>query len=151
ASLDGVDGKIKEFLGDQIFEEYKAYDRSQPDRTAITNFKDQMGSTPQALTADQENKLLEMVIKERESFDFTIDPVRVKLTDDLSALFTEDRYQAMEQDWVRLHQRYVERAQSLISPEQLEAFQAFLTNQRRIMMASMQMNAKMLGAKPSGK
>jgi hypothetical protein len=53
---------------------------------------------------------------------------------------------ALEQE--QFDQQLLQRAQAFMRPEQLAAYEKFLTNQRTMQLASMKMAAKMFGTPP---
>ena len=56
-----------------------------------------------------------------------------------------------QQELEQLNQRYLGRAQGILSAEQLGAFQTSLASQQARLTANMQIMAKMIVAKPAGK
>jgi hypothetical protein len=152
AESDTADAQIKEFLGDDSFTQFQAYEKTVGERMAVSGLKDQLGTGPAALTDAQEQQLLEAMTQEHASFKFTTDfSDQSKLTGDFASLFTEENMNTYFQELERLDQQYQTRAQTTLSPDQLSAFGKYLNNQQALQKAGMQMALKMIApAKPDG-
>ena len=152
AAGDAADAQIKELLGDDNYAQFQSYEKTLGERMAVSGFKDQLGSGPTALTGDQEAQLLQAMTQERQNFKFTTDfSDKSNFSGDFASLFTEDKMNVFLQELEQLNQQYLTRAQGILAPEQLAAFQKYLSNQEALQKAGMQMAAKMFApAKPSG-
>ena len=152
AEQSAIEEQIKQLLGDENYARYKEYGKNASERVTVTEFEDQLAGGPKAVNADQEQQLISAMIEERQNFKFTTDYTdHSKLTGDLAAYFTEDRVKQYQQELEQLNQRYLERAQGILSPEQLGAFQTSLAAQEARATANMQIMAKFIAAKPAGK
>jgi hypothetical protein len=151
ADKDAIDDQIKAFLGDDNYPQYKDYEKTQPERTALGMFRDQQASGPGALTGDQENLLVKAMYEERQNFKFTTDFYDQSKLDysNLDSIFTEERLTQFEQEKQQLDQHYVDRARSILRDDQMEPFQKFLTAQDQMQMAGMKVAAQMFGKKGS--
>ena len=152
AASDAADAQIKEFLGDENFAQFQAYEKSMGERMAISGFKDQLGNGPTALTGNQEQQLLQAMTLERQNFKFTTDfSDKTKFTGDFASMFTEDKMNGYFDELGQLNQQYRARAQSILTSDQLTAFDKYLSNQQVLQKAGMQMAAKMFASpKPGG-
>jgi hypothetical protein len=66
-------------------------------------------------------------------------------------MFTEDNMNTFLQELGQLNQQYVSRAQGILSPDQLPAFQKYLDGQQAMQKVGLQMAVKMFApAKPAG-
>jgi hypothetical protein len=140
---DAADAEIKAFLGDEKFAQLKAYEKTTPDRMAISGFKDQLTGGA-ALTPEQEEQLISVMTQERQSFKFTTDlSDKTKLTGDISATFNEENVTRYVQEMDQLNQHFLSHAQNILSPDQLESFQKYLNNQQALQKVGMQMGVKM--------
>lgn len=144
---DAVDQEIKQFLGDANYQQFQAYEKTIPDRMALNMYKDAQGSGPGALSADQEQQLLQIMSDERGKFKFTTDlsDQSKMMGGDLAAMFTEDKVNQFQAETEQLNKQYLARAQSVLSPDQLTAFDKFLAGQRDMQAMGMKMAAKMFG------
>jgi hypothetical protein len=150
AASDAADAEIKSFLGDDKFAQLKAYEKTTPDRMAISGFKDQLNGSA-ALSPEQEQQLIDAMTQERQNFKFTTDLTdKSKLRGNPSAMFTEENVNRFVQEMDQLNQRFVGQAQNILSPDQLEAFQKYLNNQQALQKMGMQMGAKMFAPAKQG-
>jgi hypothetical protein len=101
---------------------------------------------------DQEQQLIQATTQERQNFKITTDfSDKSKFTGDFASTFTEDKMNGYFQELGQLNQQYLTRAQGILSPDQLTAFEEYLNNQQALQKAGMQMAAKMFApAKPGG-
>ena len=150
SASDAADAEIKTFLGDDKFAQLKTYEKSAADRMAISGFKDQLNGSA-ALTPEQEQQLIDATTQERQNFKFTTDfGDKSKLTGDLSATFNEENVNRFIEEMGQLNQHFVEKAQNILTPDQLEAYQKFLNNQQALQKMGMQMGAKMFAPAKQG-
>jgi hypothetical protein len=151
ADKDAVNDQIKAFLGEDNYPQFKDYEKTQPERTALGMFKDQQASGPGALTGDQENLLVKALYDERQNFKFTTDFYDQSKFDlsNLDSIFTEEHINQFDQERQQLDQRYLERARSILRDDQIEPFQKFLSAQDQMQMAGMKMAVQMFGKKGS--
>jgi hypothetical protein len=151
ADKDAINDQIKAFLGDDNYSQFKDYEKTQPERTALGMFRDQQASGPGALTGDQENLLVNAMYEERQNFKFTTDFYDQSKFDynNLDAIFTEDRINQFEQERQQLDKRYMDRARSILRDDQMEPFEKFLAAQDQMQMAGMKVAVQMFGKKGS--
>src|SRR6185295_8549906 len=138
-----IDDQIKQFLGDQYYSQFKDYEKTQPQRTLVGGFKDQLGSGANAMSPDQEQQLLSAMNTERQAFQFTTDySDQSKFTGDFSSYFTDEKLGQFEKESAQLAERYKTRAQGILSADQFTAYQHFLTTQQQMQQTAMKMAAK---------
>lgn len=148
AEKEGVDTEIKQFLGEDNFSKFQTYEKTIPERMSMSMYKDQQGTGPGALSTEQEAQLIQVMTEERQSFKFTTDYAdQSKLPDDFSTYFTEEKLNTFQQEMEQLQQKYVNRAQSILTPDQIGPYTNFLKGQLQMQKAGMQMAAKMFGGK----
>jgi len=148
---EAIDGQIKQFLGEDNYPQFQTYEKTMPERMAISSFKDQQATGPGALNADQESQLVQAMTEARQNFKFTTDFYdHSKYDADPSSVFTEAKLSQFQQEREQLDQLYLARANSILSPEQLGPFEKFLASQRELQNAGMKMGMKMFGAKAQG-
>ncbi|MEY2465549.1 MAG: hypothetical protein QOD03_70 [Verrucomicrobiota bacterium] len=86
--------------------------------------------------------------EERLSFKFTTDyNDHSKYPDDMTSYFSEERLKTFAEEQEKLDERYLARARSFLSPQQLTAYENFLKNQRELQAMGMKMASTMLAPK----
>ncbi len=152
AEKTGIDEQIKQALGDDGYAQFQTYEKSQTERTTVGGFEDKLAGTGlPALNPDQEQQLIQAMGEERQNFKFTTDYTdQAKLTGDISSYFTADKLNQFQQQQEQLNQKYVARAQGILSPSQLGAYQEFLTKQQQLQNTMMQMSSKLFVPKAAG-
>jgi hypothetical protein len=145
---EGIDAEIKQFLGEDYYPQFQAYEKTMPERMTLSTFKDQQASGPGALNPDQEAQLIQAMTEERQNFKFGTDFYdQSKFNGDFASLFTEERLSQFQQEREQLDQQYLSRATNILSPDQLAPFQKFLASQREMQMVGMKMGMKMFAPK----
>jgi FtsZ-binding cell division protein ZapB len=142
------DDQIKQLLGEANYAQYQAYGTSLSERMVVTQLADQLADGPKAVRPDQEQQLFDAMLEERQSFKFTTDlSDPSKLTGDVASYYTEDSKKRYLQELEQLGQRYLARAQTILSPEQLGTFQSSLAGQQALQAASVTVVSKLFPAK----
>jgi hypothetical protein len=146
---EAINAEIKNFLGDDNYSQFEAYEKTQRDRGTVTGFKkDLPDSMP--LNGAQETSLIGALAEERKGFNFTMDLADESRFDgDFASRFSEEGINRYFQELDRLNQQYLARAREILSEEQLAAFQKFLARQTDMQKIGMQMAGKMFGGKPA--
>jgi hypothetical protein len=146
---EAINEEIKQLLGEEGYAQYKEFEKTEPERTAIGMFKDQLASGANALTPEQENLLTKGMGEERRNFKFTTDYYDKSKYDlnDLGSMFTEEKINQFEQEQKQLNEKYLARAQTILTAEQLGTFEKFLTSQSEMQRAGMKMAIQMFGKK----
>jgi hypothetical protein len=144
---DTLNQQMKELLGEENFSTYEAYEKSVPDRMAVSQLNDQLGANL-ALNSEQENLLIQAMSEERLGFKFTTDfNNQNDFSADFASRFTEENLNVFLQEQQRLNQNYLNRAQTILSAEQLTAYQKALTAQQEMTKMGMRMAVQMFGPK----
>jgi hypothetical protein len=148
ADRDAINSQIKDFLGEDNYTQFQTYEKTIPDRMALNMYKDQQGTGPGALNSDQESQLLQAMSEERQNFKFTTDfSDQSKFTGDFASYFTEEKIDQFQKEMEDLHQHYLDRAKTILTPEQLDPFGKFLNGQREMQKVGFKMAASMFGQK----
>lgn len=148
---DAINGQIKDFLGDDNYTQFEAYEKTMPDRMSLNMYKDQQGSGPGAFNPDQEAQLLQAMSEERQNFKFTTDfSDQSKFNGDFGSYFTDEKIDKYLSEMSDLNQHYLDRAKGILTPEQLDPFGKFLNSQRELQKAGFKMAATMFGGQKSG-
>jgi hypothetical protein len=151
ADKDAINEEIKQALGQDGYAQFQTYEKSIPERMALSTFKDQQAAGATPLNADQESQLVQALTEERQNFKFTTDFYdQSKLTDDLASNFTEEKLTQFQREREQLDQNYLSRASNILSPDQLGPFEKFLSDQGKMQNAAMKMAAQMFGSKAGG-
>ncbi len=146
ASSDAVAGELKDLLGPDGYTAYEAYEKTLPDRMAVSSFRDQLASGDTALNGQQEQLLIQAMSEERQGFKFTTDFSKQNdFSQDLFGKFTEENTSRFLQEQDQLNQKYLTRAQTILSAEQLAAYEKSLKAQQEMMKMGMKMAASMFG------
>jgi hypothetical protein len=133
---DEYEAQIKQFLGDDNYQAFQAYEKTTPDRMTVSQFSDQLSGGATPLSPDQQQQLVQMVSDERNNFKWTTDYSNQNPpAGDYASMFSEDKINQFA------------KAQQILTPEQLASFQQFLTSQRDLQMAGMKMAAQMFAPK----
>jgi RNA polymerase sigma factor (sigma-70 family) len=143
-----IDDQIKQLLGDDNYAQYDAYGKTLSERMVVTQVADQLADSPRAVGADQEQQLFNAMVEERQNFKFTTDfSDPSKLKGNVASYYTEDNKQRYLQELEQLSQSYLARAQSILSPDQLAAFQSSLASQQAKQAASVTVVSKLFPPK----
>jgi RNA polymerase sigma factor (sigma-70 family) len=138
-----IEDQIKQLLGDGNYAQYHAYGKTLSERMVVTQVADQLADSPRAVSADQEQQLFDAMVEERQNFKLTTDlSDPSKLQGDVASYYTEDNKQRYLQELEQLSQRYLARAQNILSPDQLAAFQSSLASQQAKQAASVTVVSK---------
>jgi hypothetical protein len=144
---DSINDQIKQFLGADNYTQFESYEKTIPDRMTLNSYKDTLGQGPGALTPDQEQQLLQAMSEERQKFKFTTDfSDQSKINGDLASMFTEEKIAQYQTERQQLDNYYLQRAQGILTQDQLGPFEKFLTSQRDMQSMGMKMAAKMFGS-----
>lgn len=151
-SSDAADAQIKDFLGDDNFAQFQAYEKTMAERMVVSGLKDQLASGSSPLTDTQEQQLVQAMTEERQNFKFTTDlGDKSKFNGDFTSMFTEGRMNTYFQELDQLDQQYQARAQSILSADQLTTFSKYVNSQQSLQKAGMQMAVRMFApSKPTG-
>lgn len=146
-STEALNAQIKELLGAENYSLYETYEKSIPDRMAVEQLKGQLDSNL-ALNANQEQLLIAAMSEERQGFKFTTDfSNQQDFSEDMLSRFTEDRISLFLEEQDQLNQKYLARAQTILSADQYATYQKSLKNQQEMMKMGMKMAASMFGTK----
>ena len=145
---DALNEEIKQFLGDENYAQFEAYEKTQPERMAINMFKDQQGSGSEALNAEQEAQLVQVLSQERQNFKFTTDFTdQSKFNGDFDSYFTDEKIQQFQTESEQLHEKYEDQARQILSPLQFEQFKKFLKGQMDMQNTGLRLARRMFGGR----
>jgi hypothetical protein len=148
------EAKLREFLGDGLYAQYKDYQQTIAERTQLNMFRQQSADSPHQLSEAQAEQLLLLMSEEKRSVASSVGQQLPGLDQNaaLEAALSEDRTEAMLRAQEEVNQRVLERAAALLKPEQLQGFEQFQNNQLQMMRMGMSMARKLIGpdGSPSG-
>ena len=150
AQTDNFDSQIKQFLGDDNYQAFQAYEKTVPDRMSVGQFNDTLAGTPTALSSDQQQQLAQAMSDARNNFKWTADLNMQNLgaNGDMASVLTEDNINKFVQEREQFDQQFLATAQKILSPEQFTAFQDFQNTQRELQIAGLKMAAQMFAPQP---
>jgi hypothetical protein len=148
SETDDYDAQIKQFLGDENYQMFQAYEKTTPDRMTVSQFSDQLSGGATPLSPDQQQQLIQMMSDERNNFKWTADyNNKNSLNGDYASMFSEDKINQFAKEKEQLDQQVLARARQILTAEQLASFQQFQTAQRELQIAGMKMAAQMFAPK----
>jgi len=150
----GVDERIKQTLGADGFAAYQAYEKTYNERSQIVGpmgFSDQLTGSME-LTSDQTEQLVQAMSDERQQYKFTVDYSDPgKYSGDMATLYSDENISQYQKELEQLHQLYLARAQTILTPDQQTVFQKYLSNRLATQNMGLNMTAKIVGVKSGGK
>jgi len=144
---------VKAFLGDARYAQYKDYNETMSERMTLNQFSEQMAGGRNPLNADQTIQLLEIMKQERKGMapvfsETTVDgPAAVA---NFQAMMSEDKMNELFKQQEEMNQRVLERAKTVLTPEQLDALAAHQSSQLQMQRMGMTFAVKMFGPRKSG-
>jgi hypothetical protein len=145
---DDYDSQIKDFLGDDNYKSFQAYEKTTPDRMTVGQFSDQLSGGATAMTPDQQSQLIQAMSTARNNFKWTTDYNNQNPANgDYASMFTDDKLNQFTQEKEQFDTQFLENAKQILTPDQLTAFQQFQNSQRELQLAGMKMAAQMFGKK----
>ena len=150
----GVDERIKQTLGADGFAAYQAYEKTYNERSQIVGtmgFSDQLTGSME-LTSDQTEQLVQAMSDERQQYKFTVDYSDPgKYSGDMATLYSAENISQYQKELEQLHQLYLARAQTILTPDQQTVFQKYLSNRLAMQNMGLNMTAKIVGGKSGDK
>jgi len=147
AEQKAADEQIRQFLGETRYAQYKSYQETVNERTQLNQFRQQNAGGENALTDQQIEQLLTFMKEEKQGVAATAGlPASWDKRDpaNLEAMFSDEGVQKLLQAQEQVSQRVYERAQTVLSENQLAAFGLFQTNQLQMMRMGMNMMRKFM-------
>jgi hypothetical protein len=142
-----INDQIKALLGPDGMAQFEEYGRSQPHRTMVSRFEEQL-SPDAALSPAQERRLVDALKQEVNNFKFTVNfSDEAILKENPAVIFSEERVRLRIQEQERLDQNCLASAKDILSPDQLEALARYLGYQRQAVGFSLAVQARVLGGK----
>lgn len=147
-----ADEQIKAFLGDAGYAQYQEYQQTLGERTQLNQFRMQNAGSQDPITDQQAEQLLELIREEKQNVKPAGGEAQPGTSLDaanLQAGLTDEQVDKLMQTQETINQRVYERARDLLSPDQMEAFGRFQTNQMQMMRMGMSMARKFFAPEAS--
>ena len=145
------DQEMRALLGDANFEKYKAYDKTIEERFALTEVREKLSRTTTPLEGDQADTLLQIMMEERGRTPLTAFDQRVSGTsrDRFVAVAQGDNAEQFYRAQTELNQRILSRSGTILSSDQYEALESFLSQYFKMQRISIEM-AREVAAQKKG-
>jgi len=141
AEQQNLDEQVKAFLGDARFAQYKEYQETVGERTQLNMYRQQTGGD-MPLSDQQTDQLLAFMKEEKQNVAAaTGQPLAGAGQDQakIEAMLSSEQSDKLLQSQETVNQRVFERAKGILTPEQLDSFAKFQTNQMQMMRMGMKM------------
>ncbi len=142
--------QIKTFLGEDGYKAYQAYQETAGERMMLNTYKQQHPSDYPITDAQTEQLLTIMHQEKKAAADsgqlFPSGSSGMTDAAKLEAMLSEGQSEKLFQAQETMNQRVFERARMILSPDQLQAFGGFQTNQLQMMRMSFGMAKKLLSS-----
>jgi len=144
--------QVRGFLGETGYAQYQDYQLTVGERTQLNQFQQQYAGE-NALSEQQTERLLAIMKEEKQSAAATTGQASPGAGQDaanMEAMFSSDATEKLMQTQESINQRVYERAQEVLSENQLASFGRFQTNQLQMIRMSMNMARKFMSPEQSG-
>lgn len=119
--------EIKTTLGDENYESFKLFEESQPERQQLNSYKETLQAKGLALDVETEQELMTAMYDARKAFKFTTDfGTDTNPNPEAWKDFNQESAERMMAESRQLHERFHEKAGSILTAEQLGAFRESL-------------------------
>jgi len=146
ADMQAFDSQIKEYLGEENYRSFEAYEKTTPDRMAVGQFREQLASSSTPLTADQERQLVQAMNQERTNFKWSTDYQNKQPGDpDFAQIFSEEKLNQFAREKAQFDQQFIERAKQILTPDQIALYESYQATQTETQIGQMKMAAKLFG------
>jgi len=143
-----VDTMIKSMLGDDNYARYKDYQKTEQERMALSQFRQQLSGTDVTLDRATEDKLVSAMGSAREELRKSGDYFDAQKS--RPSQYTSDAVAKYQQQEERVSASTLEKARAFMSPKQFEKFQAFQETQLQMRAAQMKMAQRMFDKSAQG-
>ena len=153
AKQKSFDAQVKELRGDARYAQYKDYQQTVSERMQLNQFQQQTAGGENALTEQQTEQLLAFMRDAKQNVAATTGqafPGAGQNQAGFQAMLSDDSLEKLLQAQATVNQQVNERAQTVLSPAQLNLFASFQTNQLQMMRVGIGMARKMMGSGASG-
>ncbi len=145
AATEASDKALKELLGDSDYAKFESFEKSQPERQQLNTLNSQLKDKGIALSEEAESKLMDAMFQERTNFKYDVNMGDQK-DFDLSK-FTQENLTRYSEQQAELRGKVLTRAETILTPDQLEVFRKSQEQQAAMEKMGMEMGLKMMGGK----
>ncbi|MEE9369040.1 MAG: hypothetical protein V3V05_09270 [Pontiella sp.] len=143
-----VKSEMKIFLnGDKDYEEFEFYEKTMGERMMLSQLDQNLSGSEAALSDEAYRSLLGMMHDERSSFTFSSNLHDENNNDVNPARFSEDNVKKFDSDMNALNERILEQAKSMLTLEQLKAFESVIKASAELQIAQIEMASQMFSGK----
>jgi hypothetical protein len=143
-----VKTEMETFLNNPAdFEEFEFYEKTMGERMMLSQMDQQLSGSDAALPDTTYRELLGMMHEEKENFDFSSDLHDEENMDLSPARFSKQNITSFAADMDRLNAGIIQRAQGMLTPAQLAAFEGAIKTTADMQKAQLEMAGQMFGAK----
>jgi regulator of replication initiation timing len=141
--------KLKSVLGEEKFKNLESYEASMGDRILLNQFEGEFTSAGAPLAKDQKDQLLAIMRDERSKTP----PDQPNLgntgnaTEQIKALQTDEGIDRLAASQENFNRRVMDRAQTLLSPDQIAAFEKVQKQQMELLHMQLKMSREMFRSK----
>jgi hypothetical protein len=142
--------QIRGMLGNEGYAVYEWYEKTQPDRDHVKQLSPQFARAGQDLSAEQQGQLVALLTNERAGFKFEHDfgdPAKIDY-EHFHQVFSEENANRHFQETQRFNQQLVQRASSVLNPDQVKLFQEVLAAQLQRAKFTVRTTMAMMGENP---
>jgi hypothetical protein len=141
-----VKTEMKAFLNnEEDFAEFEFFEKTQGERMMLSQAEAALTESDSALSEETYRELLEMMHEEKQNFDFSTDFADETNMDMSAERFSKENIHSFGNDMDRLNDNIFSKAQQMLTPEQLTAFEEAVTATTEMQKAQMEMAAQMFG------
>ncbi len=138
--------EMKKFLNnDKDFDEFEYYEKTMSERMMLSQMDKDLTGSGAELSDTTYRQLLGLMHDERENFEFTGNLQDQENADMSPERFSRENVQNFANDIEKLNSSICQQAQSLLTPEQYEAFVNSLKTFTEMQLAQLEMAAQMFG------
>ncbi len=140
--------EMKKFLNNpDDFAEWEFYEKTMGERMMLSQMDQSLSTSDDVMSDETYRALLGMMHDEKQNYDFTTDLHDEKNTDMSPERFSKENLQNFSNDMNALNNRIIEKARSMLSPEQLKAFEEAIKATMEMQEAQLEMAGQMFGGK----
>ncbi len=145
ADQKAAEQQVHDFLGDERFTQYQEYQKTANERMQLNAFRQQAGTDSTPLTDQQTEQLLTFMSEEKQAATATGQTTSDQRQAGFQGMLSDDQTEKLLQNQEAINQRVYDRAQAVLSPDQLTAFGKFQKSQLQMMRMGVGMARKMFG------
>lgn len=134
---------LKELLGDDDYGKFDQFEKSQPERQQLSTLNSQLKDKGIGLSEESESQLMDAMFQERTNFKYDVDFSDQKAFD--PEKFTAPNMSRYQEQQEVLRGKIMERAGTILSPDQMEIFRKSQEQQAAMEKMGMEMGLKMMG------